>query len=233
MTTRKRFLTTSAALAALAPLFDAPQLQAAASSPQKTDDSIPPLQFDLRAFDAILKQPAEHRHLFASKWIDGGDVFYAMRTTLNAYRDIGITVSSVHPVAVLYHMGVILAFDDAVWNELVLPSLSVLDRKLRGDVPSDLKKGDGNPYLRQPLKKPNSASVVNEMRMEASVHYFICNNALQGFASTLAPALQMEAAAVYARFTAGLIPHATIVPAGVWAIHAVQERGYTLLQTSL
>jgi intracellular sulfur oxidation DsrE/DsrF family protein len=38
---------------------------------------------------------------------------------------------------------------------------------------------------------------------------------------------------VYDRLTKALVPSASVVPAGVWAVHAIQERRFTYLQTTL
>lgn len=61
---------------------------------------------------------------------------------------------------------------------------------------------------------------------------FACNLATHGFASRLAEALHLRADAVYLDMVAHLLPAAMLVPAGVWAIGAIVERGYTMLQYS-
>jgi hypothetical protein len=38
---------------------------------------------------------------------------------------------------------------------------------------------------------------------------------------------------VYSDFAHHLVNNAMLVPAGVWAVHAIQEQRFTLLQTSL
>lgn len=59
---------------------------------------------------------------------------------------------------------------------------------------------------------------------------FVCNLATHGFASHVASTLRLDERAVYDDMVSHLLPAAMLVPAGVWAIHAIAERGYTMLQ---
>jgi hypothetical protein len=59
---------------------------------------------------------------------------------------------------------------------------------------------------------------------------FVCNLATHGFASRLAKALNLDERSVYEDMVGHLLPAAMLVPAGVWAIGAIAERGYTMLQ---
>lgn len=59
---------------------------------------------------------------------------------------------------------------------------------------------------------------------------FACNLATLGFASRLAKILNLDEHSVYNDMVAHLLPVAMLVPAGVWAIAAIAERGYTMLQ---
>jgi hypothetical protein len=56
---------------------------------------------------------------------------------------------------------------------------------------------------------------------------------MRGLAGSLAHDKGVSPAETYARLVEGLIPSATIVPAGVWAVLAIQERRYTYIQTTL
>lgn len=59
---------------------------------------------------------------------------------------------------------------------------------------------------------------------------FVCNLATHGFAAHFADALHLREHDVYEDMVAHLLPVAMLVPAGVWAISAIAERGYTMLQ---
>jgi hypothetical protein len=159
-----------------------------------------------------------------------------MRNTLNAYTDIGIPLRDVVPVTVFYHgASVLLAFDDAMWNEYFVPLRpkgppsgkeffkdfdSVYDAKTRG-----------NPCLHK--KGGREDTSLESLVADAGARFFVCNNATQGFAHYIASHLKKPALTVYQDLMAHLAPNASLVPAGVWAVHAIQERKYTLLQASL
>ena len=59
---------------------------------------------------------------------------------------------------------------------------------------------------------------------------FACNLATHGFAFHFAQTLHLDERSVYEDMVAHLLPVAMLVPAGVWAIAAIAERGYTMLQ---
>lgn len=61
----------------------------------------------------------------------------------------------------------------------------------------------------------------------------MCNHATEGVASGVARKLGKNPADVYKTMSTHLVPNAMLVPAGVWAVHAVQERHYTFLPASL
>jgi hypothetical protein len=216
-----------------------PALASAATTPStpkpSPEPSIPPLHFDLANFDSMLNVPMPHRHLFASTKLDGGVVLAAMRNTLNAYADVGIPLRDVFPVATLYHgASVLLAFDDAMWSEYFIPL------RPKGASPKEFFKDfdtvydakvHGNPCLHK--KGGHEDTSLESLVADAGARFFVCNNATQAFAHYVASHLKKPAAAVYDDLVTHLVPNATLVPAGVWAVHAIQERKYTLLQASL
>jgi hypothetical protein len=241
MSTRKNFLASSAALAALAPATVAAAAPAPSPSPLATPASNPamaPLKFDLGAFDLSLATTATHKHLFTSVKIDGGEVFGAMRGTLDAYAGMGISLKDVKPAAVLYHgFAIALGFDDVVWNEYFLPLVAqnaADDRSMQ--VKKDFEtvvdpKKKGNPCLHKTGGDDDTS--IESLVADAGARIYMCNHATEGVASVIARKLSKNAADVYAKMSAHLVPNAMLVPAGVWAVHAVQEKRYTLLPVSL
>jgi hypothetical protein len=213
MTTRKDFLVAGAVAAAAIPAVAQAQ-------------STPKLDFDLKGFTALLSGPQEHKHLFTATELNGGEVFDAMRNTLNAYRDLGIAWSDVAVAAVLYHgPSIFLALDDAFWNTYLYPyaQKSTASTRVMKQLESLGKSTSGNPLLTK----------LRGFVTDVNARFFVCNNAAHGFSEYLASALMISGNAVYADLAAHLAPNAMLVPAGVWAVHAVQEQHYTLLQTSL
>ena len=236
MSTRKHFIAVGSALAALTPLFETPPSAAASSAGTELPAPGGPSQltFDLAAFEKMLGSAAEHRHLFASKLVSDGDVFDAIANTMAAYQLLGTDFSTIFPIAVLYHVGIAIAFDDAIWNEILIPSLSRLPAWIRDALPAAPKPGSGNPALHAaPNASPGDLPSIDALVANTRLQLCVCNNALYGFSLALAPIAKQLPQTLYSRLTQGLVPRAIVVPAGVWAVHAVQERGFTLLQTSL
>jgi hypothetical protein len=233
MGTRGDFLA-GAALALASPLPAAP---APTSSPKPhPEPSFPPLQFNIPAFDATLQTTASHRHLFASTKIEGGLVLGQMRGVLDAYRDIGVTAADVRPVGVFYHgVSVCLGFDDVAWNDYFIP-LQTKGTHHLDDLAKDFNtvydsKTPGNPCLHKTGKKGDSS--IELLVADSGARFFVCNNAAKGFAGYIGDRLKMDPLKVYAGLAAHLVPNAMLVPAGVWAVHAIQERHYTYLQATL
>ncbi len=231
MSTRKSFLAAGTALA-IAPALAGAAETAKPPSPTATN---PPLNFDLAAFHAALTTTAKHKHAFASVKIDGAEVMGAMRNTLHAYADIGVAHNDVFPIAVLYHgVAITLAFDDTIWESYTLPFFhqSPKDSDVTKDLASVIDaKTAGNP-LREPQGGEWDRSITS-LVSDAGARFFVCNNAARGYARTLANALKRDPDSVYDELARHLVPNAMLVPAGVWAVHAIQERGFTLLQTSV
>lgn len=197
-----------------------------------------PLNFEIAAFDLALATAALHKHLFTSVKIDGGEVFGAMRGTLDAYAGMGVSLKDVKPVAVLYHgYAIALGFDDLVWNQFFLPLLAMnatdersIDAKKEFDTVVDPKK-KGNPCLHK--QGGDFDTSIESLVADAGARIFMCNHATEGVASGVARKLGKNPADVYKTMSTHLVPNAMLVPAGVWAVHAVQERHYTFLPASL
>jgi hypothetical protein len=228
MTTRKDFLAAGAIAAAI------PGVALADAAPQ-TRPANPKLDFDVDAFMQLLDSSQSHKLLFATVEINGGEVLGAMRNTLNAYRDIGVTWNDVFPVAVLYHgLSICLAFDDTIWNDYVIPlqRKSPKDSAHNRQIASVRKTGgSGNPCLREQGGENDTS--IRSLIGDAGARFFVCNNAARGASNMIGTALGKSPDLIYADLSRHLVPNAMLVPAGVWAVHAIQEQRFTLLHTSL
>jgi hypothetical protein len=226
MTTRKDFLTATAVLAA------APRIaQAATTAPKTTaaEKPIPTLNFDLAAFNARVDRKAPHKHLFAARELDGGP-FSAVRATLRAYASIDVEPAEIAPAAVLYHFAIGYAFDDYAWQTYLLPFIEAR-RKHDAGFASDIDtKTKGNPALKRQGGEWDSS--IEALVADANLPIFVCNNALDGLSEGISKQSRRHPAEVYQDLCAHTVANVTIVPAGVWAVHYLQERKYTLLQTS-
>ncbi len=216
-------MTTAGSLAALVPMSATPQPGASPVGPPPMEEVLP-RGFELGAFDAALATSAKQKHLFACI-TEASVALAATRSTLNAYRVLGVPATDVQPVVVFYHgKAVLSAFDDAMWARYVIPtgSAPVSDSKK--------KKTAGNPLMKK--EGGDWDSSIPALVATADTRFFVCNLATHGYASRFAKHLNLSAKDVYEDLASHLIPNAMLVPAGVWAIQAIQERQYTLLQFS-
>lgn len=222
MTTRKDFLVASTVAAALTPI--------ASSAAPSASDAIGAFVFDKARFAAWTTQAVAHRHAFAATESSDGLAFSAMTNVLNAYQEgLGEATPSVTSAGVFYHGNAILmGFNDRVWNEMLLP-LAAKWPRLREF--KQYAPGSGNPWLHKPKLGTHDASI-DTLGKRGAV-FFICNNATSGTAEGLATELHITPAAAYAKLTSNLVPRAMLVPAGVWAIHALQEARFTYEQVTL
>ena len=226
MSTRKDFLAAGAAIGALAPHV----ALAAGTQPAATPVPLPHLNFELTAFDASLARPAKHKHLFTSKTIQDGDIFGGMAGTIFAYNAIGIPLSDVSLAGVLYHgISVFFAFDDTIWREYILPYMAKGNKNVTmGTDFSSLTAHGGNPCLHKTGGADDQS--IEALVAQVGMRLYACNRAVGGLAHAVAKFHKLDARTVYTDFSAHLVPNAMLVPAGVWGVHAVQERGFTLLQ---
>ena len=215
MTTRKDFIGASALLAAAVPAVAKAQ-PASAAAP-----------FDLNTFHAILDKKAAHKHLFQIRKSESGTGIIAMGTTMQVYQDLGVPSSDLLFVGVLHHgTSIAFAFDDAIWDKYPRALLQKDAAKLTSNE-EDLATVASMAKTGNPMKVQ-----ITSFATTCNAHLFVCSEALKGWTEYLAKQLGYQASDAYAEFVAALLPNASTVPAGVWAIHAIQERGFTLLPTT-
>jgi intracellular sulfur oxidation DsrE/DsrF family protein len=241
MTTRQGFLGAAGALGAVLAAGEraAAATPAPAASP-KPDPSatLPPLQFDERAFSRLLNKDSRHRQCFGNTQIKDGEVLGSMSNSLNAYEfDLGEGPTSMRVIAVLYHsIGIAIGLDDNAWNELLIPAIPKLPAMLRSDVTGGAPKlgpKSGNPFLHRVKGQTLRDDTSVEALVERGSNFFVCNNALSGFSYSIADWLGRPATEVYQQLLASIVPGAMAVPAGVMAINAAQEAKFTYIQATL
>ncbi|HVS45531.1 MAG TPA: hypothetical protein VMS32_02590 [Verrucomicrobiae bacterium] len=231
MTSRKEFIIASSAIAALTPRIALGATPSASPTAKPaTEKGVPKFAFDRAAFEAMVDRNVKHRHSYAATGLSDGLVLDAMTNVLDAYEaSLGEKPVSATSAGVFYHgMAVCLGFNDKVWNDLFIPALPKLAKLGHYDL-GNPTQGQGNGWLH----KGGTYDASIERLGERGAVFFVCNNATSGFASTLAGALKRHPADVYAEMVGGLVPNALLVPAGVWAVHALQEAHFTYQQTTL
>ncbi|HET7813648.1 MAG TPA: hypothetical protein VFL13_04680 [Candidatus Baltobacteraceae bacterium] len=223
MTTRSEFIAALAGAAAT-PAVSATPSPAPPANPARKAAKKKWFDFKRARFEAILAKPARHKQCFGSKKIDGGTVLYAMQNSMNAYEEfLDEGPGAMQAVAVLYHgASIAIAMSNTVWNDLLFPSLKKLPEEIRKDF-ADAVPGKGNPYLAKDLLPAMVAR---------GCSFFVCHNAIAGFAQLASAALKRPYESVHRELLAGLVPGALAVPAGVMAVNACQEAKFTYIATN-
>jgi intracellular sulfur oxidation DsrE/DsrF family protein len=144
-----------------------------------------------------------------------------MNNTINAYEQyLDEKPGAVQTVAVLYHGAAIaIAMTNSVWNDLLFTTLKGAPPEIRSQF-TDAKPGKGNPY---------AGDVAGLVKRGSS--FFVCHNAIVGFAEIAAGVLKQPREKVHAAIMAGILPGALAVPAGVMAVNACQEAKFTYIAT--
>lgn len=232
MTNRRDFLVSAAVAASLAACSSASTTTTTASSlngagPGNSN------AFDLAHFNQIIGRSATHRNSFGIAGIDGGEGLYAINNTYATYKlSLNVPVDEVFLVGVLYRVEpVAIAFNDDVWNDVIIPALPHVAPAMRSNFES-VRVSSGNPFLYRPPGATGDDASVESLVSRGSV-FFVCANATLQLANFVANALHRDTQTVYQDFISNLVPGAFLVPTGVWAIHALQEAHFTYLQATI
>lgn len=208
-------------------------VQAGAAVPHTADVSATiPIVFDRAAFRAVVDRAFPHRQVAAPQSFSDATVALShFSNALAAYEDpngFAAGPNSLHCAAVLYAgRSYALAFNDAMYAKYPIGLLS--DEEMR---PSDTSARAAWAAM-----KKNPLHDFYQPLVAQGVSLFVCNNALSKYAADLArrtvtpetPLTRERVVAVHGDLTRNLVPGAMLVPAGVAALVALQEAGFTYL----
>lgn len=203
VTSRSQFLAAAAAASSVAAASGVPAQAQTASS------------LSLETFLQQVRSNARHRQSFGSPRVHDGAILRFITNSLAGFQDgWKEPADSLAMVAVLFGSGAALAVDDAAWRDYALREVVT---GFQGDFIQ--QPGEGNPY------KDQIAGL-----QRRGVRFYACTNAVgevarRAAARPLAPL--RDGNAVFDRFRGALLPGIALVPAGVSAIAALQEVGYS------
>jgi intracellular sulfur oxidation DsrE/DsrF family protein len=155
-----------------------------------------------------------------------------MRNSLAAYSDpLGFAAgpNSLNMAAVFYGgYSYAISLDDAMYDKY--PIASLVDGEMH---PGDSTYAKAAKSLRRNLDSERYSALV----ADHDVSFFICNNALSGFAYVVAravtpagsPVVRGTVVAIRDEMVQHVLPGTMLVPAGVAALNALQEAGFTFL----
>jgi intracellular sulfur oxidation DsrE/DsrF family protein len=229
---RGAFVASATAAVAVGSGSDAAAQSTEDKSEAKSISGAVPFAFDRAAFTAVLARPYPHRQLAAPQtFADATVALSHFRNSLAAYADpngFAAGPNSLHCAAVLYAgRSYTMVLDDAMYAKYPIGLLA--DEEMRPNDTSAraywtaLRKNPMNDFVR-PLT-------------DQGVSFFVCNNALSGFAVELArraatkdaPATREQVVAIHDDLAAHFVMGTMLVPAGVAAVNAAQEARFTFL----
>ena len=179
------------------------------------------------AQDDWMELPGRHRMVFdATSAAAAGDAIDFADTYFFANKlGYGLAPSDLAVVIILRHFATPFAFGDAVWSKYG----AAFSAMITLNDPATAKPATRNIHLTAPAKAdPEAASATLSALAARGVRFAVCGLATSKIAGHLAGGDAAKAAAIRAELTAGLIPGARLVPAGIVALNRTQERGYAI-----
>jgi len=193
-----------------------------------------PFQFDRERFASMIGKPYAHRQVTcATSYQSATEALSHMKKTLKVFADPGgfdAGPNATHVAAVFYgSVSYAISLDDEMFAKY--PIGLAID--------ADLHPGDST--YTQVWAGIHTNSSANEVRALVADHdasFFVCNNALSGFAVDIAKRIaggssagvtREQVVAIHDDFANHFLPGTLLVPAGVAAMCAIQEARYTFL----
>jgi intracellular sulfur oxidation DsrE/DsrF family protein len=179
--------------------------------------------------DAWLDTPkGGHRIVIDSSSAEGGGaaLLYAANTLAANKSGYNLDPPDMAVVVVFRHLSTPFGYTDAIWAKYGAAFSELTnfkDPKTKAAPATNLyNAGDYG------LSLPNFGNTIPSL-VQKNVQFAICDMATHFVAGAIADKTKGNADAIYRELTAGLIPNAHLVPAGVVAVNRAQEHGYTFL----
>lgn len=218
MTTRRDFLTVGTGSIALAALGTTTAASTSTPTPIATPASTA-FVFDQAAYNAVVTKAAKHKLGFGAMNSADGYITSVMQKVLDVWTDdLHTSPQDLHAIGIFYHWGAFLSLNDDIWNLLLEHRVKF---PLFANTIAAGKPNGGNPY-----------TATLSLLAQKGANFLICNNALTGIAEDIARILKLDKVETIHRVRTSLIAGSLLVPAGIWAIGAIQEAGFTYQQAS-
>ena len=207
--------------------------RASIADSRRNDSAAVPFRFELQKFQAALNRPYAHRQVMVATSLSRAHRGLGyLENMLSAYSDpygFDAATGSVHVSAVFYGGdSFLLSLDDDAYRKYPLASF------LQAEDPRDR-----GPYSQAAADVPwnISADRYRALAERRAATFFVCNNSLSAAAWTIANNMKPRGASVsrelvviiHADLVKHFLPGTMLVPAGVAALNAILEAGYTLL----
>ena len=218
--TRRGFLTSTAAAGAMAAL---------ATLPTWVEGQAPAQAQGIDSNTAWLNglSSIKHKQFFETGKMENAIPFLHIVNYFQAWRaTTGVAQNDVAAVMGVFGMAVPIVFGDAIWGKYDVSAMM------------GVKDPSGQPYKTNPYITPRNGELfASDASTPAAVQriggrIILCNNAFGFWTMLLGKATNQEPAAVRAEMLANLAPGVTIVPAMVQAVEQAQRAGLTYMKNS-
>jgi hypothetical protein len=152
-------------------------------------------------------------------------VYMHMQNSMNAYEfSYGMGPGSLSTLAVLMGPGVVFALNDAMWSKYKFgAAFNLAPTNIYYTATSNLDLS-ASPDDPNGIYQDWSAQAV----MKRGGAFMVCHNAMTAGAGMIASKAGLDPKTVLADFSANVLPHFQVVPAGVAAVQTAVEHGWGL-----
>jgi intracellular sulfur oxidation DsrE/DsrF family protein len=207
MTDRRTFLSTVAALSAVA------SLDAQTSASDTWLDRL----------------KGKHRQLFDAPDPDGGTVLRHTRSYLDTWRDAyGVAERDVNVVVAFYARTMPLGVEDAMWAKYKLgAAIGITDSTTNAPL---VRNYFAHPQPGDPVADGTPESSIEALQKRGVV-FLLCNNALKRWSARLEKSGMGTAAAIHDDLTAHALQGVIVVPDVLIAMTKAHERGFAYVRS--
>jgi len=217
--TRRGFLTSTAAAGAMAAL---------ATLPTWVEGQAPAQGQGIDSNTGWLRGiTAKNKQFFETGKMENAIPFLHIVNYFGAWRaTAGVAQNDVTAVMGVFGMAVPVVFGDAIWGKYDVSAMM------------NVKDPSGQPYKTNPYITPRNGELfASDASTPAALQklgarIILCNNAFGFWTMLLGKATNQEPAAVRAEMLGNLAPGVTIVPAMVQAVEQAQRAGLTYMKNS-
>jgi len=185
----------------------------------------PSAAWDMSWVDQV--QRAQYRAVFDSPTLSDGAALDLAAGIQDNFKEVYGSDDGVRMVIVMRQLGQVMAFNDDLWNRYGIGE----DRKVND--PLTKQPARRNPYLKVMPGEPDWAagSKLESLHARGAI-FLVCNRASMNFAAGAAERTKKDVEQVRNDVRNGLVPGATLMPTGVFALVRAQNAGCAYMKGS-
>jgi intracellular sulfur oxidation DsrE/DsrF family protein len=169
--------------------------------------------WDMSWADRVAKAP--YKAVFDSPTLSDGSALDLAAGIQDNFKDAYDTDENVRMVIVMRQLGQVMAFNDDLWDRYGIGE----DRKII------------DPVTKQPAQRNPFTKALDALHARGAI-FLVCNRASMNFAASAAERTKRDVEQVRAEVRSGLVPGATLMPTGVFALVRAQNAGCAYMRGS-